>query len=337
MRHLHLTLILTAFYMTGLWAQIPVLTQANSGTIVGNDFSYTMTNYVSPGTSGASQTWDFTNLSTSNTGLVQYLSPSSRPAASSFPGATVVLRDVQSQAEMFYKISSTAQQGLGVVAGGVVITYSDPIDYLHFPFTYNDSYTDNFDGNFVSQGIQFYRSGSVNVSADAYGTLILPYGTINDVIRVKVEETYSDEYTYLGSTDFIYYSTVIYIWFKPGLQTYLFNLSTISSGTTNSEYGSYTDINTVGVENIDVLSGSFNMYPNPANNETNLIFNLKQESEVSIEIFDLVGQRVLQPTQNSFAAGNHTIPLNTAELNTGAYIVALRSGDELIRSKLIVN
>ena len=70
--------------------------------------------------------------------------------------------------------------------------------------------------------------------------------------------------------------------------------------------------------------------PNPFNPSTNLTFNLPEEANVGIVIYDLLGRKVWEQARMSYAAGNHTVTwqgVNKAgqKVSTGTYIVQLKS------------
>jgi len=70
-------------------------------------------------------------------------------------------------------------------------------------------------------------------------------------------------------------------------------------------------------------------YPNPFNAATKIRFALPQDSEVELNIFDLVGRKVQTLNVGLFSAGNHEVVWNGrhrdgAELSSGIYLLRLR-------------
>ena len=70
--------------------------------------------------------------------------------------------------------------------------------------------------------------------------------------------------------------------------------------------------------------------PNPFNPSTNLTFNLPEEANVGIVIYDLLGRKVWEQARMSYTAGKHTVTwqgVNKAgqKVSTGTYIVRLQS------------
>lgn len=62
-------------------------------------------------------------------------------------------------------------------------------------------------------------------------------------------------------------------------------------------------------------------YPNPFNPSTNLSFNLPQAAAVSVDVFSIIGQKVLSiPTQQMNAGNNLNINVDASSLTSGVYI-----------------
>ena len=67
-----------------------------------------------------------------------------------------------------------------------------------------------------------------------------------------------------------------------------------------------------------ILKGN---YPNPFNPSTNIAFDLQSPSNVSIEVYSIIGQRVMTiPAQRMSAGANQSIQLDASGLSSGMYI-----------------
>ena len=74
-----------------------------------------------------------------------------------------------------------------------------------------------------------------------------------------------------------------------------------------------------------VLNNSISIYPNPATNQTKIKYELINEANVEIELFDLVGRKTKTIIEKSMFEKNkyeHTIPLN--ELSSGVYFIKFK-------------
>lgn len=94
-------------------------------------------------------------------------------------------------------------------------------------------------------------------------------------------------------------------------------------------------LNSTGVkENISVLS-DFNVYPNPANSEVKISFNLINSANVIVDIVDLTG-RVISNVMNENAQGIVTKTVNASSIAEGNYIVRINANGSLSQQKLNV-
>ncbi|MCP4580448.1 MAG: T9SS type A sorting domain-containing protein [candidate division Zixibacteria bacterium] len=69
-------------------------------------------------------------------------------------------------------------------------------------------------------------------------------------------------------------------------------------------------------------------YPNPFNAGTVISFNLKADSDVIIDIYDITGARVTTLVDGQMPAGNHEITWDAADVASGVYYYKLTAGDE---------
>lgn len=78
-------------------------------------------------------------------------------------------------------------------------------------------------------------------------------------------------------------------------------------------------------------------YPNPFNPTTSIQFNLPQESEVKLSVFNVLGEEVAELLNNKISAGYHSISFNGSELNSGIYFYKLESSNfTQIRKMMLV-
>lgn len=63
----------------------------------------------------------------------------------------------------------------------------------------------------------------------------------------------------------------------------------------------------------------FQNYPNPFNPTTNIKFALPERSYVTLAVYNLIGQKVAELTNNELEAGYHTIQFNGSMLSSGLY------------------
>ncbi|MGZ5244953.1 MAG: T9SS type A sorting domain-containing protein, partial [Bacteroidia bacterium] len=78
------------------------------------------------------------------------------------------------------------------------------------------------------------------------------------------------------------------------------------------------------------------VYPNPAQNITNVSFDLAKAGDVEILIIDIQGRTVGQYNYSKQAAGNHVYKLETANLKKGTYFVKVSAQGLNKTSKLLI-
>ena len=68
------------------------------------------------------------------------------------------------------------------------------------------------------------------------------------------------------------------------------------------------------------------MYPNPFSSLANISFNLTEKETVAIDIYNIIGEKVLSIENESYQAGKHQIQVNAENLSSGMYFVKLTAG-----------
>lgn len=77
-------------------------------------------------------------------------------------------------------------------------------------------------------------------------------------------------------------------------------------------------------------------FPNPFRGETTIQFNLPEEREVVLEIYDLTGRRIQRVLQESMSAGIHRIPFDANGLSSGLYLYRIQAGEESESGKMLL-
>ena len=66
-------------------------------------------------------------------------------------------------------------------------------------------------------------------------------------------------------------------------------------------------------------------YPNPFNPETKISFGLPEKSNVTIYIYNLLGQKVAKVIEGEFNPGYHEVSFNGSELSSGVYFYKIEA------------
>jgi hypothetical protein len=77
-------------------------------------------------------------------------------------------------------------------------------------------------------------------------------------------------------------------------------------------------------------------YPNPFNPSTNINYQLPQDGNVNISIFDNSGKEVKSLISEYKPAGYYTINFNAFSLSSGIYFYRILSGDFIAVKKMML-
>ena len=331
MKKLYFIILSGLGYVNHSLAQ-PTMTAANFNPVVGQTtilHNHTPTT-LAPGNSGANQTWNFASTPNLGTLNVAFMTPASTPYAASFPTAN--LANNQNGLYEYMITNNNFMARAGVYASGTTIPFSDEEKYMTFPMSYNGTYTDPFGGTFVSGGFTFTRSGTIEATADGYGTLILPWGTVTNVLRIYYIEDYQDVYAF-GTID--YYSET-YAWVKPGTHYFLYSMTRLNAAGNITYGGFYIDPLSVGIENIDAEEIMLSMYPNPASEILNVNFVNSDQAPVSYTVTNTLGQNVYTSDNGIQSPGPVEGKINVSEFPDGIYFLNITIGDKSNTSKFVV-
>ena len=92
-----------------------------------------------------------------------------------------------------------------------------------------------------------------------------------------------------------------------------------------------------GINEIKPSKIEFNVYPNPAKEKLNVDFVLKENSPVTIEIFNANGQSVTSQLYQHSNSGKNHFETNISDLNSGIYYVTVRTDSFVNTKKFIIN
>jgi hypothetical protein len=291
--------------------------------------------------SGPNVTWDFSSA-TGETSSFEYIDLSSSTKPDTFPLANIVadysylIVPITVVIEYYYSISDSALALEGEISAGKMTKYTDKKEVLKFPITYNDVFMETFSGtatettNFPEDAQFSYTiSGTIEISADAYGTLILPDTTVNDVLCIRTIYEYTDsmagEYHEITDTITYWYDT---IQSNPLVTTY------ISYINGNEELRVAYLINEFEVNNNQVNTSELELnplaiYPNPANDFV-IVENIEDTKQ--IDIYDIRGIRVKTAFSNDGKA-----KINLTDLSSGVYFITYIKDKRSFTKKMFVN
>ncbi len=99
---------------------------------------------------------------------------------------------------------------------------------------------------------------------------------------------------------------------------------------------SQTNNATAGVNEFENGATLFQNYPNPSTGFTTVKYALENQADVSFEMIDVTGKKVISSVEGNRSAGTHTIEINTNDLNAGIYFYSLVVNGQTITKKMTI-
>jgi hypothetical protein len=68
-----------------------------------------------------------------------------------------------------------------------------------------------------------------------------------------------------------------------------------------------------------------NNYPNPFNPSTTISFDVPQETNIKLAVYDLLGNKVMDVASGTVEAGTHNYTIDASELPSGMYLYRIEA------------
>ena len=85
------------------------------------------------------------------------------------------------------------------------------------------------------------------------------------------------------------------------------------------------DVNS-GINNLDEMSSTFQLFPNPSNKEVNITFTLTMAKNLNISILNLLGQTIYDAGKGCYSEGRHTLAIGIKDIAAGMYFIKISDG-----------
>ncbi|MFQ5636760.1 MAG: T9SS type A sorting domain-containing protein [bacterium] len=330
---------------------------------------------VDLGSPGANQIWDFRSAVIVDTvvSVFEFMRPEDTPTPDLFPGANMVRKITTTEAPgssvfSYFDVQNDFFLELGdsliaSIADTLFIRVQAEHDTIApLPVTFNNSWRSVDVDSSITISINPVTGDtttliSVSVDSidnliDAWGTVKLPLGDF-ECLRLRqdkkvMSKTLVDGIVVSSGTD----TFIQYNWISP--EDYL--LLDIQSQFGNSD-PDFTDahgfalLDTLGTSSPTGISdapigvpASFALsqnYPNPFNPETLIIFDLHHQGRASLEIFNILGQRIRVLLDGDLGAGSHQFRWNGTDdlgrvVPSGLYVYRLSAGSQSESKKMLL-
>jgi hypothetical protein len=323
--------LLTAFvFSMNTNAQLSLTKTANAPVVgtIQSDKSFDSTTVV-PKTTGTNKSWNFTSL-TPTAGIDSYtfVSSSSTPSASSFPGATLATSDGAGYYNYYNSQTSALDwAGNADVSSSDKVVLSNPMTEMIWPFTYGTTNNDSFSGTETFSTTSFGVSGNMNISGTGTGTVTLPGGSkYNNCLQITRTYTYilaaPVNFTVTG-IDYEYWVST----FKGPIMSISYTKLNDGSSITPDFSASSNIVADVGIKELEKSEEMVVVYPNPVKEKLNVVLKDNAIAD-KMELFDATGKRVLIDA--------NTNSLNTFGLQKGVYLLQVNVKDSRFVKQVIV-
>jgi PKD repeat protein len=94
--------------------------------------------------------------------------------------------------------------------------------------------------------------------------------------------------------------------------------------------------NSTSISNPEVEGFNFELFPNPAQDETSLHFSLRSAKMVSVQVLDMLGRIVKSIDAKNYSSGEHSILLKRNDIPSGNYVVKLLIDDRPFVRRMIL-
>ena len=324
-----------------------VLSYKNNALIKGDVILSKDVQYVDPGSAGLNQFWDFSKIKFNGTDNSNRILSSPTAKLEGVSEYNILLSE--GGREYYMNMTSADLTEKGYTAKDLTMVYSDPVLKMIYPFTYGESFTDKYVGSALYQGItKIDLTGDNTVTADAFGTLILPDLTLTNTLRVKTEKTGVEMNPCSSSVVRI----LKYSWYASGYRYPVLVITTIESKATGQEpvITKSAAINVQQPANTETVTGvtepqpqatndiAVSVYPNPFNEKFNFHYFLRKQMPVRIALYDVTGKFTKLILQSDMQVeGIHTGEIDAQELglNPGMYYLKFTFENKVVVKKVV--
>lgn len=319
MQHVLSLLTAGAIAMTA-HAQV-TLTAATNSPQPGGAYTVNYGPYVAPGAAGANQTWNLAALATDSSMTIERVVPSTTVNGMQFPTATVA--EVSDAVTQYFRTAADGIHFAGSDDGNAVIVHAPMGRYLPFPCTFGTVWSSPQHATFSYEDMTVTRTGTFSGNVDGYGTLIMPGGTVNNVLRVRWTHTLQDAMGPM-TINYLYDS---YAFFAAGQAHPIAELVTATTnmggGPITNQFSRWTGDISTGIE--EQRAGVLGLFPNPASDEVTLTWPAALGAPSTVSVVDMAGRTVLHTYL--IAAQVTSARIDVSSLFPGMYQVVLTGTD----------
>ncbi len=264
---------------------------------IGTKINYnTMDNaavFAGPGDDGANVIWNFSKMTLGDSTELEIEAPNFGGFQADPDNTTLCEQYTGRNGDRIqYKSTPSYLYIMGKRSGFTRTEYgSDSLLKLKYPVAYND--VNNTSYYYSTGGFRpNSRAGSYKVTVDGWGAVLLPFGGLNDILRLKIEESFNDTTTLFGNETVIAYSSTTYEYWQKGTGSYIMSIKYEDDDGTLDTLVTYRKQDQVVISPVDTTKAEdttsiiefqpkkiLQLFPNPASNNINVL-----GSDISMDV-----------------------------------------------------
>lgn len=93
---------------------------------------------------------------------------------------------------------------------------------------------------------------------------------------------------------------------------------------------------TIGVGETNSLVSSMSAFPNPASENVQIDYELTENSEVTLQIVNTLGQTVRETQMGEVAQGKHTTNVSVSDLEAGVYFFRIITAEGIVARQVVI-
>ncbi|MBD3903440.1 T9SS type A sorting domain-containing protein [Chryseobacterium sp. Ch-15] len=267
-----------------LSAQTTITKTFNDPTIGETVNNVNITGTVDNSATGNNVTFNNATLTAGTASSATYSAPTSSEI-STFPGSTIKMTGGGSTA--YYKQTATKLEITGLVTPDATLNFStNNGTFIGYPASFGYSENDTASGTFSATAGSGNFSGTIAISADAAGTLLIGTKTYLNVLRIKSIQNFN--LTVFGfpvgtvvNTTYAYYDNL----HKAPLLSTTNAVITVQGTPQNTNIAQALNETFLAVSDLK-LKEKLSIYPNPAQDFIQLKGNTSKDSKIKIYSLD---------------------------------------------------
>jgi hypothetical protein len=257
------------------------------------------------------------------------MSPAITPYANEFSTATVAYEDYYAAGTYHYYLAGSSKlEKVGEASVLLSAVYDEPATMFTYPFTYNTKVTENYACTTAVGSMTLHKTASWEAEGDAYGTLMLPSGTYQNMLRIKTFHSIEDDYPGVVTNKKV---VTEYLWVSStSKKAYLKITHEVHStnGTPiDTIYSVSVSDEVSGIGGAVIESVSAVLYPNPASNQLTLELSSVNGASIGWSLYTSSGQLIQESSALNYSPGNHLISVPVATLKPGCYFVNINTNE----------